>query len=263
MKLISLNTWGGKIYKPLMDFIKQNSQTTDIFCFQEVYNTTSNIKQYRDIRANLLDELITILPDFQSSYSIEIRGFDSIPDPVKFDLTVGKALFIKNNIKVQDKGDILLYGNRSEKLLKNDFSNLPVTLQYINLVIQNEPLLVCNIHGTAFPGSKLDTDLRLEHSKKLSKFLRAQQGIKIVAGDFNLLPQTQSIKILEKDMRNLIQEFNIPKTRSNLSPYYKKPDFQKFADYVFVSKEINVKDFEVPDIEISDHLPLILEFEVC
>lgn len=261
MKLISLNAWGGKKYKPLINFIKQNSQTTDIFCFQEVYNTTSNIKLYQDIRANLLYELTTILKDFQSFYSIEISGFDSNPDPVDFDLTAGKALFVKNNIKVEDKGDILLYGNRLEKSPKKDFSNLPVTLQYTNLVTQDKSLLICNVHGTSFPGSKLDTALRLEHSKKLVNFLKSQGKVKIVAGDFNLLPQTQSIKILENEMRNLIQEFNIPQTRSNLSPYYKKLDFQKFADYIFVSKDINVKSFQVPNIEISDHLPMILEFE--
>ena len=37
---------------------------------------------------------------------------------------------------------------------------------------------------------------------------------------------------------------------------------QKFADYVFVSKDVKVKNFEVPNIEISDHLPLILDFEI-
>ena len=37
MKLVSLNTWGGKAYKPLIDFIKQQARDTDIFCFQEVW----------------------------------------------------------------------------------------------------------------------------------------------------------------------------------------------------------------------------------
>ena len=61
-------------------------------------------------------------------------------------------------------------------------------------------------------------------------------------------------------MRNLIIEKNIPRTRSKLSPFWGKSDFQKFADYTFVSKNIVVKDFSVPDVEISDHLPMILEF---
>lgn len=260
MKLVSLNTWGGKIYQPLISFISQHTKDTDIFCLQEVFDTKSAIKQYKDIRANLLDELTKILSDFRYFYSLEIKGFDSSPDPVDFDLSVGKTIFIKNNIKIGSTGEQLLYGNKTERSLKKDFSNLPITIQYINFTFNNKTYIVCNIHGTSFPGSKLDTSPRLKYSRKIRDFLKTQQGIKIVVGDFNLLPQTQSIKILEEDMRNLIKEFNIERTRSNLSPFYGEPDFQKYADYVFVSRDIKVTSFAVPQLQISDHLPMILEF---
>ncbi len=38
MKLITLNTNGGRVFEPLMNFIKTHSSDTDIFCFQEVFN---------------------------------------------------------------------------------------------------------------------------------------------------------------------------------------------------------------------------------
>lgn len=260
MKLISLNTWGGKIYQPLINFIKQHSEDTDIFCFQEVYNTTSGMKAHKEILANLLDEIKKILPVFQFFYSTETSGFDPTPKTVNFHLTAGKTIFIKNHIRVNASEDILLYGNREEKFLKNDFSNLAVTLQSIEFNIRGKDFTVANIHGPAFPGNKLDTNLRLEHSSKIKKFLDSKKGVKIVVGDFNLLPETQSIKLLEQNMRNLIKEFNIQRTRSKLSPFYGQTDFQKFADYTFVSKDVRVKSFEVPKLEISDHLPMILEF---
>ncbi|MDP3948140.1 MAG: hypothetical protein Q8P87_00335 [bacterium] len=260
MKLISLNTWGGKIYQPLINFIRQHSKDTAIFCFQEVLNTTSNVKEYRDIRANLLDELTKILSTFQSFYSIEIIGFDFTPDPVNFYLTMGKTIFIKKNVLVNSTDDILLFGDKSEKSLKKDFSNLAVTLQSIEFNIQGKKFTVVNIHGTAFPGTKLDTTLRLEHSSKIRRFLDSKKGAKILVGDFNLLPKTRSIKIIEAEMRNLIKEFNIQRTRSKLSPFYGRTEFQKFADYTFVSSGIKVKSFEVPKVEISDHLPMILKF---
>lgn len=261
MKLISLNTWGGKIYKPLIKFIKQHSKDTDIFCFQEIYDTRSNVKQYKDIiRANLLDELKIILSNFRVFYSLEIADFDANPDSVDFDLTVGKAIFVKKGIKVNNYGDILLYGDRTEKKLRKDFSNLPVVLQYVQLSVDNKQLIICNIHGTSFPGSKLDTELRLNHSKRIVDFLKDKDGIKILTGDFNLLPNTYSIRIFEEKLKNLIKEFNIQRTRSNLSPFFGKKGFQKFADYTFVSSDIVVKNFQVLEIEISDHLPMILEF---
>ncbi len=260
MKLISLNTWGGKIYQPLISFIQQHAKDTDIFCFQEILNTTSDIKQHRDIRVNLLDELTKILPTYQFFYSTEIIGFDFTPDPVNFYLTMGKTIFIKKSILVNYTDDILLYGDRSEKSLKQDFSNLAVTLQSIDFTIKDNKFTVVNIHGTPFPGSKLDTALRLEHSNKIEEFLNSKPGAKIMVGDFNLLPGTKSIKILEGEMRNLIKEFSIQRTRSKLSPFYGREDFQKFADYTFVSNDVQVKSFEVPKVEISDHLPMILEF---
>ncbi|MDD5146993.1 MAG: endonuclease/exonuclease/phosphatase family protein [Candidatus Daviesbacteria bacterium] len=260
MKLISLNTWGGKIYQPLVAFIKNYSRDSDIFCFQEIYNTTTSVKQFHNIRANLLEELKQILPDFQVFYTPEFSGYDSNPNPVDFDLTVGEATFIRKDINVHSFEKLPISGDGSEKILKTDFSNFPVALQCINLIIDNKSYIICNIHGTSFPGSKLDTKQRLEQSMKINNFLKRKSGAKILTGDLNLLPQTESIKILERDMKNLIKQFNIEKTRSDLSPYFKKPGFQKFADYIFVSPDVNVKSFEVPEVEISDHLPMILEF---
>ena len=52
-----------------------------------------------------------------------------------------------------------------------------------------------------------------------------------------------------------MKETGVTSTRSH---YYTKPE--KFADYILVSPDITVVDFNVlPDV-ISDHLPLVLEF---
>ena len=77
MKLISLNTWGGKVFDPLIKFIKSNSQDTDIFCLQEVYNTTANVKQYKNLlRANFLEELKNLLPNFRVFYFPTLNVYD-------------------------------------------------------------------------------------------------------------------------------------------------------------------------------------------
>lgn len=260
MKLISLNTWGGKVFEPLMDFIIQHSGNTDIFCLQEIYNTNSPVKSYHHIRANLLAELIKILPDFQSTYSVEFRGYDSCPDSVNFDLTVGKAIFSKDSLKILLRGELLISGDKGGKALKSNFSNLPITLQFVDIDINGKLLTIANLHGTSFPGSKLDTLQRLEQSQKVLDFLNIKVGAKVLTGDFNLLPPTKSIQIFEKELRNLISEYKIERTRSDLNPYAIREDFQKHADYTFVSKDLKVKNFEVPNLKISDHLPMILEF---
>ncbi|MBI2020337.1 endonuclease/exonuclease/phosphatase family protein [Candidatus Daviesbacteria bacterium] len=261
MKLISLNTWGGKVFEPLIEFIQSQADDTDIFCLQEIYDTNSNVKQYKNIiRANLLDELKNILKDFQVFYFPTLFGFDDEAKKVNFDLSYGIAIFLKNHIKIADYKNYFIYKPKSLYFLKKDFSNLATPLHHVQISINGKNFHIFNFHGSAYPPDKLDSDNRLREAKRVWSILNRTMGAKILVGDFNLLPNTYLIKTLEKDFRNLIKEFNIKRTRSNLSPYFKSSDFQKFADYTFVSKGIEVKNFQVPNIQISDHLPIILEF---
>ncbi len=57
MILVSLNIWGGVLYQPLIKFIKDYSDKVDIFCFQEVFSTNSEIIQSHNIRANIYQEI--------------------------------------------------------------------------------------------------------------------------------------------------------------------------------------------------------------
>ena len=262
MKLISLNTWGGKYFEPLINFIKQNSQDTDIFCFQEIYDTKSDVKQYKNIiRANLLKELKNILPTFQTFYFPILFGFDDEAEAVDFQLNHGPAIFIKKNIPLDSHKDYFIYKDQSLKSLKKDFSNLATPLQYIGLNLNGKKFSIFNFHGTPYPLThKLDSPNRLAQAKKAKHIIDSKSGAKILVGDFNLFPQTRSLRILGEGMQNLIMKYHIERTRSNLNPFYGKPDFQKFADYTFVTSDVNVTSFQVPDVEISDHLPMILEF---
>lgn len=260
MKLISLNTWGGKVFEPLIQFIRSNSLTCDIFCFQEIFSTTSQFNQFPEYRANLLEEISKILPEFNYFFAPVMEGLDLDANPVDFNLEHGLAIFVRKDLPLKNCRNYFLYKDTASKVIKKDFSDVPVNIQLLNFTKESKEFIVCNFHGTSFPGSKLDTPLRVEQSQKIRNLLKEKGCAKIIVGDFNLLPDTQSIYILENDLRNLIKEYNIERTRSRLDLFYGKGDFQKFADYTFVSSEVLVSNFQVPDIEISDHLPMIVEF---
>lgn len=78
----------------------------------------------------------------------------------------------------------------------------------------------------------------------------------VLCGDFNLLPDTESIRIIEQArLKNLITENGIVSTRTS---HYTRAD--KFADYIFVSQQnVEVKSFNVLPDEVSDHSPLVIE----
>jgi exonuclease III len=258
MKLISLNIWGGKAYEPLMKFIKDAAPTTDVFCFQEVFSSSSGIKISRGAHVNIFGDLKTLLPDFKFYFAANQDGFD-LEGHVDFPISIGDAIFAKKEIIIDESGNFFAAGEKNSAT--NQF-NIPAVVQFIRLRLNGKKLTVCNFHGIAEPGDKLDNPQRLAQSEKIRKFLDGETGAKILCGDFNLLPDTESVTMLEKNLINLVKKFNIGRTRSNLSPFFGSPEFQKFADYTLVSQNIEVKNFSAPDVTVSDHLPMVLEFEL-
>lgn len=260
MKLISLNTCGGRFYSPLSEFVKFHSKNTDIFCLQEIFSSSSYRRQFPEYRANLLQEISSLLPNFTYFFDPVYEKVDTKASTVSFDLKHGLAIFVKKTIEILDYRAYFIYRDKIVNSIKKDYSDIPVNIQFLSFLNENKTYIVANFHGASYPGSKLDTLKRIRQSEKIMEMIKKTDGAKILTGDFNLLPETKSIKIIEENFRNLIKEFNIKKTRSNLSPFFGTSDFQKFADYTFVSDNVNVTDFKVPDVSISDHLPMILEF---
>lgn len=258
MKLISLNIWGGRAHEPLMEFIKASAKDTDIFCFQEVFSSPSDIKISRDTYVNILGDLTEALKGYQLFFAPEQDGFDSA-GPVDFEVTVGLATFVRDKIKVESWDHVFIHGERNSA--RPDASYFPASMLCTRISEESEGYSICNAYGYALPGNKLDTPERLEQSRRIKSFLEGERGEKVLCGDLNLMPETESIKMLEENMENLIKKFNIANTRSKISPFFGTPEEQKFADYTFVSQGIRVKDFQVPDMVVSDHLPMILNFE--
>lgn len=258
MKLICLNAWGGKIYQPLMDFIRKHTQDTDIFCFQEVFKTTTDITQRDGFRLNLYEELCKILPQHQGYFAPCVENYIAgafKPDFTNFDLSWGQATFIHKKLPVNSHGDFFVF--RTEGGFNPlDLNTLPRVMQYITFTFQKKKFIVCNLHGIWRRGNKIDHPSRIKQSKQINDFLDQYKEAKILCGDFNLNIDTKSLQILEEKMINLIKEYKIPTTRSKLYTWK-----DKFADYTLVSDKIQVKNFQVPDIAVSDHLPMILEFE--
>lgn len=60
MKLVSLNIWGGKVFAPLMDFVKHSAEDVDIYCFQEVFHSVSGVIESHGGRVNIIDDITKI-----------------------------------------------------------------------------------------------------------------------------------------------------------------------------------------------------------
>ncbi len=270
LKLETLNIWGGRVYQPLMEHIQKQAQAVDIFCFQEVYSMQSGRISTREIavsgpdeacqptndspaRANIYEELRQALPEFHGFYSSAQDRYD-IYGPVDFPLSFGLAIFVRKTLQIEKEGDLFVH--RAKNIVQGtDNATIGRNLQYVQFRRNSKPFTIVNLHGLWNGRGKTDSPERMEQSRKIQVFLQSVSGATILCGDFNLLPDTQSLAFLEQEMRNLVKEYGVTSTRSLL---YKKPD--KFADYILASPEVIVEEFKVLAEEVSDHLPLLLTF---
>lgn len=260
MKLICLNIWGGQIYEPLIKFVREQSESTDIFCFQEVFRSPEkDIETSHKARIHILDEIAAALPNFDYVFHPIISGSD-LYEFVDFEIELGQAEFVKKSIPIVSSGEVPLFQIKDE-LFPNNEPFYPENFGYVRILRENNVLTIINIHGLTYkPDEKLDCPERLMQSRIIKDFAAKEKNPVIICGDFNAMPETESIKMFEGSFAELVKKYNIPTTRSKISLFYGTPGELKFSDYAFVPSDIKVKSFDVPYIEISDHLPLIIEF---
>lgn len=259
MKLITLNAWGGKVYEPLMAFVESRAMDTDVFCMQEMlFGPRAEAAPSSKGRMNLCSEIERRLPDFEVlMYPApqEARYFEAelLPD----DTSPGLAIFIRKSLSVTGQGGFRCY--RGEIPSGADFGGkMTGSCQWVRIRQEGTgDITVMNLHGLwQTKTEKADTPERIAQSHILHDFIGETAGKKLLCGDFNLRPDGECIRLLEQGMINLIKTSGATSTRSSL---YTKPD--KFADYVLVSPDIQVRHFEVLQDEVSDHLPLLVDCE--
>lgn len=255
MRIISLNTWGGRAGKEkLLSFFKTHANTTDIFCLQEIWaaayhhldgHLAGGVKiDNSQIMTRGLKEISEVLPNHNAFFR-----------PHHGD-NYGLLMLVKKNLSTMAEGEAFVYKEKGY-VVEGDAGNHARNIQYVTTTLDTKPVTVINFHGLWNGKGKTDTEDRIQQSKNILKFTSKLEGEYILCGDFNLLPDTKSVKLFEAaGLRNLIQEYGVLSTRTS---FYTKPE--KHADYAFVTKGMQVKDFRVLPDEVSDHAPLLIEVE--
>ena len=230
MRILSLNTWYGERALELRAFLLSQLDLTDVFCFQE-----ANGDGIEEVMAELFAS-----PQFQTA--TVSKFIDAHRDYCLY--TISKA-----PVKLL----------RQQSLLGQNDADTGAALA-VEFDIGGKPLVVVNVHGMPYPGDKLDSEGRLRQTEQILAWLSDHSSPIVVCGDFNLLPDTQSVKhFTSAGYQDLIKNYAIPTTRNQLA-WDKHPDSkQLFADYAFVSPNLEVTGFSVPDSDASDHLPMIID----
>lgn len=256
MRLICLNTWGGRAgQEQLLDFFGKYSADTDMFCLQEIWtdwypkyegmnaggvplrNENVVTKGYQLIGSRLPEHVGYFHPHFLDNY--------------------GLASFVRSSLETVADGEVYVFRDKGF-VPDDDLGRHARSIQFITLKQPKGLVTVINFHGLWNGLGKGDTDERLEQSRRILDFTSTLDHPFVLVGDFNLTPDTQSLRMIEKaGLRNLVREYGITSTRTS---FYSKPE--RFADYAFASPGIEVRDFRVLPDEVSDHAALYLEFHL-
>ncbi|CAN5141447.1 endonuclease/exonuclease/phosphatase family protein [soil metagenome] len=252
LSVISLNSWGGKLFNELLTFLQDKAPTTDIFCFQEVYSTLTDDRtcyfNEEPFRANLFQEYAGVLPGFEGYYAPQILNSADHLEGLQY----GLAAFVKKGVDIHDTGDVFVHESVNGP---DDITGFHArNIQYLHLKLGETPFTIFNFHGLWNGQGKTDTSDRLKQSDRIIEVMDRFQNDKLLIGDYNLNPDTESLQKLEEHgLVNLITAHGVTSTRSS---HYSKEG--KYADYALLSPGVQVQKFEVLPDEVSDHLPLHL-----
>lgn len=265
MKIISLNTWGGRMDSKLNDWIRKNP--ADIYCFQELFSgpTLANNQAYytdnnnQKVNLRLFETISGLLPNHTGVFSPGSRGYVHDAQWIDLPFEYGIGMFVHKSIKVLDYASGIVYGDFRDK--PEGDPPLSRSAQVIRVCVNNENITLGNIHGLWEPQGKMDSPQRLAQSKKFGALVDAvaheNDGI-LVCGDFNLTINSKMfIQSKNNITRNLIKEIGIKSTRTHL---YKKD--MRFADYILANDMVNFESIQVPqEPVVSDHCPLIFSIK--
>jgi endonuclease/exonuclease/phosphatase family metal-dependent hydrolase len=267
MKLLSLNIAVFEANNRLVEKLL-SEKGTDILCLQEVTKAIDKSANPNYVSKKLIDittkdlkfklyNPITIMKDFhgknfhkKDAYDFDFGGF------------IEMGNYIKSRFKILKKEHIYLKKTKSIKI--TDWNNWPkdfsTGVQIVDLKLPESKMLrVINYHGI-WTKEKLGNEETLKACRKILELAKKISCPTIIAGDFNLFPNTASMRIFYKDFVSLVDKHNISTTRpkSNELSHLER----NVVDYILVSKDIEINSFEVMDSDISDHLPLILDFNL-
>ena len=259
MQILNLNI-GAK-----MDNTKQvigliNEYDTDICTFQEAMNAIDEScadmfksKNYieRLEKYNYSDFAPIYIADKVTENNVVVQDFGG-------KLEQGSLIISKFNIKKaynQFYYNEYKHGFDATHFKENDWAR---SVQNVILNIGGKELQIINVHGI-WTKDKTGDDRTIMQSEFILRKVRYDIP-SIVIGDFNLLPESDSIKLLNQKLINLIEKYNIKSTRPSFDDGLDVGNI--VCDYIFINNKVSVNNLKVINTNISDHLPLLFDFDI-
>jgi len=252
IKVVSLNLWhGGALFDDILPFLAE--QDADIVLLQEVFNGEDReLPAQRRSMQILREKLNYPYDDFAAAF----RDFDHTNGKAqRGDAILSKLpITARNNVFFSEGGYSETYRD-----VPGNYANCPRELEHVTLQTEVGKIDIFNLQGIWDMDGDNDSPARQKMSETILREIADKKYV-ILGGDTNARPTNPAILRIEKELKNvfageLTSTFNM---RRKTNPGYAT----SVVDMVLVSPNITVLEKSCPDIDVSDHLPLIATFEL-
>lgn len=252
IKVVSVNTFmGGIVWQSQYDFLLE--QKADVMLLQEVYDGGKPEFDNRFRSRQIFEETFS---DYESDFMA------CIGDTRQKEGLIDNGNMILTRWSIVDRSNIYFDIDylQVDHDRTTDFSTWPAVAQCITVSLPNQKQLqLINIHGPLWYEGGKCTDRRRKMVDRLNQLLDCGLPT-IIAGDSNATPDNPCWQKLTAPHKNvfgtsLSTTFNM---RRKTNPGYATAS----VDIFLTTPDVRIVSAQCLDVDISDHLPLVVEVEV-
>jgi len=253
IKFIQVNIYKGKFLDELVSFLKK--EDADIISAQEV--TCGRANFYKDRKTNLFEVLKHRLGFYGVFHSdLEFREW---PEAKFGNAVFSKFLINTHRTIVLNTFRAITYDEIEGAGASDIRPRLPRHIIDAQLDIDGKQIHAISWHG-AWTAPPSDTPETLRQARVVSEYLKNLEAPFILGCDVNNVPGSKTIGLIDDAAVNLMIGEGIVQTTH---PRVHKIVPRGFlVDYIFTSHHFKLLRLQVPEVLVSDHLPVVAELEL-
>ena len=242
---MQLNVWLGRLTPLILQLVQQ--EKPDILTVQEVFRGGLDVK-FPDNMFTIFEQLddLFAFSDFSPAHSTQIAHSN---------VKMGIATF--SNYPITARRDFFTSGQYVGDLTRESYVENSRTLQVIELDVNGTALHILNHHGY-WTRDAMGDSVSVEKMQIVADTVKELGDVPVIlAGDFNVVPNSPAMRVFDGLLTDLAATHNVKTTLSPLRNLHDIP-----CDHIMINRHIIERDFRVENDVVSDHLAVILEFEI-
>ena len=216
-----------------------------------VRNSRKNLERITTFLSDLQPDLIGLIEVDHGSYrsngenQIELMA-ESLGHYHSHAIKYGQRSFWRRVPMLKTQGNAFLARDR----IRNEtFHFFDQGMKRLVIELDLEHIVIYLVHLS------LGARTRHQQLSALYELVKKTDRPCVVAGDFNMLWGEQEIDMF-------LAATGLQNANTQRLPTFPSKKPQRHLDFVLHSKEITIRDFQVPRVLFSDHLPLVVDFDV-